>query len=39
LEVGYDIASAEKELGALLGELTGDEADMAAINELKKLLQ
>lgn len=38
LDVGKDITDAEKELGALLGELTGDEADMAAINELKKLL-
>ncbi len=39
LNVGKEIDKAEKELADLLGELTGDEADMQAIQELQKLLQ
>ena len=39
LNVGNEIEKAESELANLLGELTGDEADMQAIRELQKLLQ
>jgi len=39
LSVGHEIKNAEKELAELLGELTGDEADMQAIHELQKLLK
>ena len=39
LNVGNEIDKAESELANLLGELTGDEADMQAIRELQKLLQ
>ena len=39
LSVGQEIETAEKELAGLLGELTGDEADMQAIQELQKLLK
>ena len=38
LSVGTEIEKAEKELAAMLGELTGGEADMQAIQELQKLL-
>lgn len=39
LSVGQDISTAEGELKGLLGELTGTDEDMAAINELKNLLK
>ena len=39
LSVGQEIEKAEKELAGLLSELTGDEADMQAIQELQKLLK
>ena len=39
LSVGQEIEKAEKELAVLLGELSGDEADMQAIHELQKLLK
>ena len=39
LNVGTEIEKAEKELAELLGELTGDNADMQAILELQKLLK
>ena len=37
LSVGTEIEKAEKELAAMLGELTGGEADMQAIQELSKM--
>ena len=37
LSVGQEIEKAEKELAGLLSELTGDEADMQAIQELTNL--
>ena len=39
LNVGNEIDKAESELANLLGELTGDEADMQAIHELQNLLR
>lgn len=39
VNVGSEIGKAEKELADLLGELTGEDADMQAIRELQKLLK
>ena len=37
-DVSNDIGKAESTLSSLIGELTGNESDMKALNELKSLL-
>ena len=37
-DVSQEIADTERELSALLGDLTGSDADMEAIGELERLL-